>query len=920
MISEAAAWNQIDLLHIPKDHEPTAKEHELITAAYKGYLEQVKTLVFMDRVDVNAARKYSKGASTALVNASQNGHLGIVKFLIGQGADIDKPVKEGITALMVASQNGHHLVVQFLIEHGAYVNHKSEQRGLTALFLAAERGHLDVLNLLVAADARVNVARKDNGDYAVIAAAKHGNVEILVALLAANAHINVARTDHGATPLMAASMNGHKEAVEVCLSAGSHIDAHSPDGTTALFMAAQNGHLSVVEALIKAKANINRSTNDDLSNPLTQAAWKGHLNVVRALLSAGADINHCMADGSTALVIAAEKGYAGIVAELLCMDDHLVTYALKDAYREQVRKYIAKRDGEVVKKEEFKGRKWGVLKSAVKDKDVDVALLVHDKAEVNLVRKGDGNTALILGAQSGNKKVVKLLIAAGADVNARNKANLTALYYATLLHHKRSSSNNNNNNDNQNNQNNQQQQQQQQQQLGDGAGIARDLIGAGADENILHDYNHSSPRLSSDAIPKTMLKQWRNLRHKLQDDGTQAFKDPIDMSSQWNALKGAIKDHKAWARETMDAQADWTLVRDAVTDPDVDKAQLAHIDAASAWKSMRGNVLVKGQYSKEAALIDKGHQKWQQIRTAAASSAPGERSKLRTPPKNPKVEWGILQKAAHSMHHRKHLEKERLREAQYRYNISKEVEVQSQQERAGNAGVAMDADEIKLPAFMRGLQIQKRIRQEREREAEEKEREDEMKKRREEEEQRRQKVEAERKKKEDEEKEKMEERVFRERESSDEEEEHDEEKEKKATPPPAEEQPASDTESDKGKDKEDEVQNPEEVIPAAAPAPAPAPAAEEMGKSGSGSFFGFGRSLRSSSPTSNGEAGSGGGGITPSAPAAAERKSSSFFGRGLLGAPAPAPAPASGPGLEPAAPVEQPASPNTEKKKKKGWW
>lgn len=643
-----------------------AVDLDLIKAAHRGYLESVRTLVWVDRADVNAQRGEESGGSTPLVNASQNGHLEIVKFLIGHGADVNKPIKEGITALMVASQSGHSLVAQFLIEHGADVLKRSAVRGLTAIFLAAERGHIDVVNLLIAADAYVNVAREDNGDRPMIVAAKRGNVEILISLIAADAKINVHRTDHGATPLMAASMNGHLPAVRVLLTAEANPNAKSTvDGTTSAFMAAQNGHVEILRELIRWEADVNIATTDDDSSPLTQAVWKGHAECVKVLLANGADINHRMRDGATPLVVAAERGHDRIVCELLCLDEEIVGFALKDGYREEVKKYIAQRDHTEYKKDKF--RSWGVLKRAMKDSRIGAGMLTLDKADVNCARHDNGNTALIAAAQAGHTKIVRLLLANHADVNARNTAGFTALYMASMQHRRPGS--------------------------GGRGKIVNALINAGADENILHDYEHSSPRLSTDPLPKAGREAWERVRQHLMDKGSKAFHDPIDMHKQWDGLKGAVQGHRRFARLRMDAKAEWALLRKAVADPNIDKSELTHVSGKEAWKALQRKVMVKGAYTQQAHTVDERNE---------ADKKALEDEQARHAPKH---EWHILRNAVHEMHQRKHHEKEALRKAQYRYDLSKEVakagKARAEMNRNGSLKDVMQrAAKYKLPAFL----------------------------------------------------------------------------------------------------------------------------------------------------------------------------------------------------------------------------
>ena len=59
------------------------------------------------------------GASTPLMEASQEGHVAIVKFLIERGANIHAETNTGDTALTYACANGHTVIADILLQCGA---------------------------------------------------------------------------------------------------------------------------------------------------------------------------------------------------------------------------------------------------------------------------------------------------------------------------------------------------------------------------------------------------------------------------------------------------------------------------------------------------------------------------------------------------------------------------------------------------------------------------------------------------------------------------------------------------------------------------------------------------------------------------------------------------------------------------------
>lgn len=143
----------------------------LVAASFKGHLEIVRELLSRG-ADVNArAALDNAGLSlykensftcldvvlkilvrsamypntndrrTALIAASFNGHLEIVRELLSQGAEINARDKEGRTALMVASTGGHEEVVRQLLSRGADVNARTVGGAGTALGMASFNGH-----------------------------------------------------------------------------------------------------------------------------------------------------------------------------------------------------------------------------------------------------------------------------------------------------------------------------------------------------------------------------------------------------------------------------------------------------------------------------------------------------------------------------------------------------------------------------------------------------------------------------------------------------------------------------------------------------------------------------------------------------------------------------------------------------------
>jgi len=140
--------------------------------------------------------------------------------------------------------------------------------------------------------------------------------------------------------------------------------AGQPSIDLALTKAVQNGDRKSVEELLAQGANPNTKDTDGFP-VLVDAAFEGHTEIVRALLTKGANVNVVDNEGQTALMLAARRGHTSVVE----------------------------------------------------------ALLEH-RAKVN-VKSKEGATPLwnaLLGCEkiSAKSRIVELMLASGADVNARN--------------------------------------------------------------------------------------------------------------------------------------------------------------------------------------------------------------------------------------------------------------------------------------------------------------------------------------------------------------------------------------------------------------------------------------------------------------------------------------------------------------------
>lgn len=190
-----------------------------------------------------------------------------------------------------------------------------------------------------------------------------------------------AQDNYGNTPLHLAAGNGHVDMTKALLDRGASLEIHNHVANfSALHVAASKGYKEVVALLLAKGSRLEtRFENEQTSGTsLTIAAEFGRSEVVRTLLRANADPQAKTRSGNTALHIAASKGYAQVVKELLS------------------------------------------------NKKTDVK-----------ARTPSGTTALHLAASNGHQDIVMALLHKGADPNERDNTGWTAAHRAAAGGHKK---------------------------------------------------------------------------------------------------------------------------------------------------------------------------------------------------------------------------------------------------------------------------------------------------------------------------------------------------------------------------------------------------------------------------------------------------------------------------------------------------
>ncbi len=432
----------------------------LVAAAARQDAAAVRALID-EGVDVDARR--SDGV-TALLWAAHRDDVATAGLLLAAGADPDSADDHGVTPLIRASENASLALVQRLLAAGAAAD-LAQGNGLTPLMVAARTGNLDIVRALLKHGAGVNAATTELGATALMWAVAAPHRPIVEVLLEAGADVEVS-TAKGMTPLLTAAQHGDIETARLLIAAGADVNQPGADGTYPLPFAIIDGHddfalflleegadpntrIDGIPALAGAAGNVDtwlagwdlRHGDARYVSRYRARGGRIYLNaaqrlpLVRALLAAGADPNGRI---TTSAMLMNYIGYPkkGAFEPFVCGTGDLrgatalwvaaFGAASEGAYRSSAagsENYRVESSADIV----------GVLLAA----GADQSLATDDGTTPFMAAAGLGRSTFrpnwTRGQRSrGAEAATRVLLEAGAEINATNEADFTALHGAAF--------------------------------------------------------------------------------------------------------------------------------------------------------------------------------------------------------------------------------------------------------------------------------------------------------------------------------------------------------------------------------------------------------------------------------------------------------------------------------------------------------
>ena len=256
-------------------------------------------------------------------------------------------------------------------------------------------------------------------DISIHKAAGDGNIEAVKQHITAGADVN-AKDKYGySPPLHSAALFDHKEIIELLIAAGADVNAKGIAEWTPLHNAAYNGHKEIAEILITAGADVN-AKDEDSGTPLDLAEEEEQVPPPTPEVKA--------AKKEISKLLRKHGGKSGTEDSILI--------AARTGNIEAVKKHLA--DGVSV---DGKNDDWTPLHHAAFGGHKEVAgLLIAEGADVNAktvnAETVNDMTPLHLAAFWGRKEVAELLIANGADVNENKSGGGTPMDHAKQANQK----------------------------------------------------------------------------------------------------------------------------------------------------------------------------------------------------------------------------------------------------------------------------------------------------------------------------------------------------------------------------------------------------------------------------------------------------------------------------------------------------
>lgn len=376
----------------------------------------LETVLHLLKQPGNPINKVTHDGRIYLHWAASKGNVELIRYLIANGADVNKIDDKGATPITFAAGFGQQNTEVYDLFFKAGISPKQTYKdGANLIMLSiASDPELKLADYFIKKGIDIH-AKDENGNTVFDYAARGGNVEILKKL-------KDRKVAHTSDAIVFAAQGGrftsskldmYKYLIEeLKINPASSI----ANGDNVLhYIVKKKDQNDIIEYFLNLNVDVEKPNKQGVT-PFMSAAGSKEVKNFKHLLSVVRNIQTKTPNGENALVFAVESGDPVMVSELLekGLDVYVQTEKGNLGYY-LIQSYRTMRPGET--RDEFK-EKLDILKAA----NFDFTKPQHD-----------GNTLLMLAVGKNNMQLVQKLENLGIDVNNVNKEGYTALHRAALI-------------------------------------------------------------------------------------------------------------------------------------------------------------------------------------------------------------------------------------------------------------------------------------------------------------------------------------------------------------------------------------------------------------------------------------------------------------------------------------------------------
>jgi len=243
-------------------------------------------------------------AESRLADAARDRDFATVERILTDNPDIDAYGSDGTQALLWIVRVQDTALARRMLDAGADPN-LANRYDLRPLTLAVEQEDLDMIELLLAAGADASVPDAA-GEPLLFGPARTGNLRIARALLDAGVGVDARDAAFGQTALMIAARSNQPAVARLLLDRGADATLQTPAGAEPKPRLPAENAGSKGEGIVRGgwPEHGMRAPVPGAKTPLLYASRDGSPEIAKMLIEAGADIEQADANGSTPLLTA----------------------------------------------------------------------------------------------------------------------------------------------------------------------------------------------------------------------------------------------------------------------------------------------------------------------------------------------------------------------------------------------------------------------------------------------------------------------------------------------------------------------------------------------------------------------------------------------------------------------------------------